>query len=345
MNVKGNAKSFNIQAVLRNGNIKKVLCIVAIVSVSIVGKMSSNNVSNFTISNPVAKGNSESRIGPFEMPISGKNFEIFQPLYDMDDSKKNKPLYAPPDEFIKTFEERIAWADTLINKKTELQKMTTKEHATKMYVEMMKTTLTATIFDAAELSVGPALGKKIQNTKAFDRDIRKGGTDWTYAGDTMIGWQRADNILQLLTDVIQNNIEGDYIETGVWRGGASVLAKAIMSVLDPGSTRVSYVCDSFRGLPAGEKKLHKNDEGWDNTPYLEVPSDVVANNFIKYRMLDSNVVFVKGFFNETMPPLSKNVNTLAVMRLDVSAQQSFLYLSLFIVVQLTNPCIALYFTG
>ena len=134
----------------------------------------------------------------------------------------------------------------------------------------------------------------------------------------MTGQKRLNNVHELLKDVIDNNIEGGYVETGVWRGGSSVLAKAVISVLEPGSSRVSYVCDSFMGLPPGDKQLAERDQGWDNTPYLEVASDIVANNFIKYGLLDSNVVFAKGFFNETMPPLAKEIETLSIMRLDVS---------------------------
>jgi len=52
---------------------------------------------------------------------------------------------------------------------------------------------------------------------------------------------------------------------------------------------------------------------------FEVASEIVANNFIKYDLLDYNVVFVKGFFNETKPPLSKKIEKLSVIRLDVSA--------------------------
>ncbi|KAK1748184.1 macrocin O-methyltransferase family protein [Skeletonema marinoi] len=72
------------------------------------------------------------------------------------------------------------------------------------------------------------------------------------------------------------------------------------------------------GLPPGEKKFSKRDAGWDNTPYLEVASDIFANNFIKYGLLDSNVIFAKGFFNdnETMPPLAEKIMSLSIMRLD-----------------------------
>ena len=82
--------------------------------------------------------------------------------------------------------------------------------------------------------------------------------------------------------------------------------------------RVSYVCDSFSGLPPGDRSLDGRDKNWGNTPYLEVASEIVAGNFNKYGLLDHNVIFVKGFFNETMPVLSKYIDKLAVMRLDVS---------------------------
>src|SRR5210317_2091678 len=145
----------------------------------------------------------------------------------------------------------------------------------------------------------------------------------------MTGQKRLDNIQSLLKDVFDHNIAGDYIETGVWRGGSSVLAKAVLDVLEPNSQRISYVCDSFMGLPPGEKKLSNKDAGWDNTPYLEVASDIVANNFIKYGLLDSNVVFAKGFFNETMPPLSEKIKSLSIMRLDVSTAYSvFLFMTM-----------------
>ena len=82
--------------------------------------------------------------------------------------------------------------------------------------------------------------------------------------------------------------------------------------------RISYVCDSFAGLPPGDRSLDLQDKNWDNTPYLEVASEIVAGSFNRYGLLDHNVVFAKGFFNETMPPLSKHINKLSIMRLDVS---------------------------
>lgn len=275
----------------------------------------------------------QDRRTPFKMPIHGKAYDIFQPLYDIDESKMNPTLFAPPQDFFKTFEERISWADTMVNKDGQLKKLTTTEHAKYMYIEMMKSYVSGTVFMDAELSVIPS--PSVPATLDLNLAIRQKGEDWTYAGDTMTGWARLNNIRDLLTDIICNNIRGDYIETGVWRGGASIFAKAVMSALeepdDDESTtisssphRISYVCDSFQGLPPGDRNLDLSDKNWDTVGkgYLEVASNIVANNFKKFGMLDSNVVFAKGFFNETMPPLSKQILSLSIMRLDGDMYES-----------------------
>jgi O-methyltransferase len=261
---------------------------------------------------------------PFPMPIHGKNYEIFQPLYDMEASKKNPQLFLPPMEFVNTFEERISWAKSMVVIDVDLKVLTSKEHAVLMYIDMIKTFVSGSAFRHADLSIKPPLrkGHKILRALPFDESLRDGGRDWTFAGDTMTGRKRLDNVHALLKDVIENKVAGDYIETGVWRGGSSVLAKAVLETLDPNSNRISYVCDSFSGLPPGEKKLAKGDVGWDNIPYLEVPSDVVANNFIKYGLLDSNVIFAKGFFNDTMPLLAEKITSLSIMRLDGDMYES-----------------------
>jgi len=137
----------------------------------------------------------------------------------------------------------------------------------------------------------------------------------------MTGFARLDNVRDLLLDVLKNNIQGGYIETGVWRGGSSIVARAVVAAY--GATdRISYVCDSFAGLPPGDRSLHIKDLNWDNTPYLEVSSETVASSFHKFGLLDANVVFAKGFFNESMPVLSKHIDKLSIMRLDGDMYES-----------------------
>jgi hypothetical protein len=289
-------------------------------SIGATNSITLDHAAVITTNGAAVKGSTPPFTPPFAMPIKGEKYEIFQPLQ----SSLAPPLFAPAKEFISYFEDRVKWVNTLVQNK-DVQ-ISVHEYATYMYLETIKSYVTAVVFNDAEKSVRPG---KINSLSPFKKEMRKIGKDWTYLGDTMTGWARIDNVRDLLHDVFKNNVMGDYIETGVWRGGSSVFARAVIT--SAGETdRVSYVCDSFKGLPPGDRALDKKDAGWDNWPYLEVPVEVVVNNFQKYALLDSNVVFAKGFFNETMLPLSKKIKHLSVMRLDVSGTRECNVMNLFL---------------
>ena len=148
----------------------------------------------------------------------------------------------------------------------------------------------------------------------------------------MTGSMRLNKLRDLLTDVLTQPIAGDFIETGVWRGGSSVFARAVLDSLPDAlrggkkRKRISYVCDSFAGLPPGDRKLDAKDKDWDKmTTYLGVSEYTVASNFQKAGLLSSDVVFAKGFFNETMPVLKRQLSPetqFSIMRLDGDMYES-----------------------
>jgi hypothetical protein len=93
------------------------------------------------------------------------------------------------------------------------------------------------------------------------------GEDWPAIGITMIGQSRLINIEWALRFVIANNISGDFIECGVWRGGGSVFARAVLKALNIKDRHV-WVADSFQGLP---KARTSNDaDSWSQIEYLRV---------------------------------------------------------------------------
>src|SRR5271170_4200095 len=49
-------------------------------------------------------------------------------------------------------------------------------------------------------------------------EMRMNGTDRPVYADTMIGMKRLNNIEYCVNEVVKNNVEGDLIELGVWRG-------------------------------------------------------------------------------------------------------------------------------
>lgn len=264
------------------------------------------------------------RPGPFRMPIVSERYSISQPLFDLgDDIRREHPLISAPLTFISAFERQLTHLSPMVdNQDHTTSKMNSTEHAIFAYIETMKSLVSAVALNDAEISLVPRLGQQPILGRRLNMTLREKGNDWTLMGSTMIGLRRLDNIRDLLKAIILNNVEGDYVETGVWRGGASIFARAVIAAYGEQRGRVSYVCDSFSGLPPGDRNLDAGDKNWDKTNYLEVPYDIVANNFVKYGLLDENVVFVKGLFRDSLGPLSSKIKTLSIMRLDGDMYES-----------------------
>ena len=140
------------------------------------------------------------------------------------------------------------------------------------------------------------------------------GTVHPKRAHTMIGLKRLDNIQQCFENVLKDNIEGDLIETGVWRGGATIfMSGLIKSYLQK---RKVFVCDSFNGLPKPDVEKYPDDSGDQHWTYkdLNVSIEEVYNNFKSYDLLTDNVVFVEGWFDQTLPLLKGEV--FSIIRLD-----------------------------
>lgn len=137
----------------------------------------------------------------------------------------------------------------------------------------------------------------------------------------MIGLHRLDNIQQCVTTVLREQIPGDLIETGVWRGGASILMAGILRIYGE-SKRLVWVADSFRGVPKPDPEHYPADAGDTlfTDPALAVSLQEVKANFQKYDLLNDQVRFLEGWFRDTLP--TAPISELAVMRLDGDLYES-----------------------
>lgn len=139
-------------------------------------------------------------------------------------------------------------------------------------------------------------------------------TSWGNDTMTMLSLPVLENLRYCIEDTIRNKIEGDLVETGVWRGGATILAKYIYEYY--GVKKKVFVADSFEGLPPPNKIDYPDDEGDRHylLTELAVSMEQVMENFRKFGMLDENVIFIKGWFKNTLhkAPIDK----LSILRLD-----------------------------
>jgi O-methyltransferase len=208
------------------------------------------------------------------------------------------------------------------------------------YLDLLKRTLTASIYEESAWHVIEAhpLEKKAKHSiiwkaKAVMRSalvnrlrkrsimlVRKNrfvaatremGGDWPCFGFTMIGHRRLENLEKCIKEVIRNNVPGDFIETGAWRGGATIFMRAALRAYGI-TDRTVWVADSFEGMPIPQNEA----DGWDfsTVEQLSVSLDQVKANFAKFGLLDDRVRFLKGWFKDTLP--TAPIQRLAILRLD-----------------------------
>ena len=157
--------------------------------------------------------------------------------------------------------------------------------------------------------------------KPYDPELRAVGRDWPARADSMIGLRRMDNIQSCVEAVIADDVPGDLIETGVWRGGATIFMRGVLKAYGD-TTRTVWVADSFQGLPPPDPARFPADAGdtLHTMGGLAVGVDQVKHNFERYGLLDDQVKFLVGWFKDTLP--TAPIETIAVMRLDGDMYES-----------------------
>ncbi len=181
------------------------------------------------------------------------------------------------------------------------------------YLSLMERCLAGTIYEDKPLE---ALG-----TTVYDPALREVGRDWPSMAHTMIGVSRLANLRRLTEDVIRRGIPGDLIETGVWRGGACILMRAVLKAYRV-TDRSVWIADSFEGVPPPDQRRYPSDVGSEYHKFedLSVSFEDVRKNIDKYGLLDDQIVFLRGWFSDTLP--TAPIERLALLRLDGDLYES-----------------------
>lgn len=206
---------------------------------------------------------------------------------------------------------------------------------TALYLDLLKLCLTNFIHGDAEerpvrsprrfkqrmVDAFAARGIRMVRPAPFDPSLRAEGRDWPPSADSMIGLRRLDNLQFCVEDVLAHKIPGDLIETGVWRGGATIFMRAVLKAHGV-SDRLVWVADSFEGLPPPNERQYPQDTGDKHyaVKELAVSLEDVQSNFRRYGLLDDQVRFLKGWFRDTLP--GAPIKELSVLRVDGDMYES-----------------------
>ena len=157
---------------------------------------------------------------------------------------------------------------------------------------------------------------------SFAQRKRDLGLDWPLEAETMIGMQRLTSLQHCVETVLAEDIPGDLVECGVWRGGACILMRAVLAAYGD-ETRCVWLADSFEGLPRPDAANYKADKGIRSdlaAGILGVPEAEVRANFQRYGLLDDQVRFLPGWFKDTLHDAP--IDRIAVLRLDGDLYES-----------------------
>lgn len=190
-----------------------------------------------------------------------------------------------------------------------------KHNSIDLYVDLVKKCILNLIYQDIDIY-----------SQCFDEVKRKDGFDLPSAAHTMIGMKRINNLQECIEDVLKNNIEGDFIEAGVWRGGAAIFMRAMLKAYDI-EDKIVWVADSFEGMHQEDIRQHSLDSAVSETlafpgvtDLLIVPVGEVMRNFEKYDLLDDQVKFIRGWFSDSLP--NAPIEKLAVARVHCTMYKS-----------------------
>jgi O-methyltransferase len=143
---------------------------------------------------------------------------------------------------------------------------------------------------------------------------------------TMTSPERVVSLMESVSYIIKNQIEGDIVECGVWRGG-SMMAVINSLIKFDDIHRKLYLFDTFEGMPMPDIDLdfdlnavnahdylnsnfkNENDYIWAYSAENKVREAIYQLNYPS-----ENIIFVKGKVEDTLP--YKKLQKIAILRLD-----------------------------
>ena len=245
-------------------------------------------------------------------------------------------------------------------------------HTSDLYIDMVKRAVINVLYEDNAVWYFDTNNQLVM-ADGFNLENRLCGRDLPNEAHTMVGLARLNHLQHCAETAIRERIPGDFVETGVLRGGAAIFLRAILKAYGITDRRV-VACDTFvarkpppsglafrlglRGLGllasipsrAWRRRLffvlQERLGDQRSFPPVADPSDhmvegtmfmvrnlhglknwrdrtslaAVRSHFARYGLLDEQVVFLQGFFSETLPnaPLTQ----VAVLRLDGDTYES-----------------------
>jgi O-methyltransferase/8-demethyl-8-(2,3-dimethoxy-alpha-L-rhamnosyl)tetracenomycin-C 4'-O-methyltransferase len=126
-----------------------------------------------------------------------------------------------------------------------------------------------------------------------------------------------DLVEQAVIAVENEGVPGDFIEAGVWRGGVIILMRALLDAYQIAGRRV-FAADSFAGIPTNNRAINDPVDMWNDRWIASL--EEVQWNIARFGVLDERILFLPGFFSDSLKHLARE--RFALIRLDSDSYDS-----------------------
>jgi len=142
---------------------------------------------------------------------------------------------------------------------------------------------------------------------------------------TMTSPERLFSLYQSVRYVVQNQVPGDFVECGVWKGGSSMMIAKVLQSLGV-TNRNIWMYDTYEGMtePTKEDKDFKGEDAVQllssaeksdsNSVWCYSALEEVQSNMQKTSYPTESIKYIKGKVEETIPDAIPG--SIALLRLD-----------------------------
>ena len=128
---------------------------------------------------------------------------------------------------------------------------------------------------------------------------------------TLLSKNQLDLIEGAVVTLEERRVPGDFIEAGIWRGGAVILMRALIEAYEIAERKV-FAADSFAGIPRNVRAQNDPVDSWPDR--WVAPLEDVQQSIRRFGLLDDRIDFVVGFFAESLKSVANE--RFALVRLD-----------------------------
>jgi O-methyltransferase len=138
---------------------------------------------------------------------------------------------------------------------------------------------------------------------------------------TIVGDESLIDLARQVGTVLALDIPGDFVECGVFRGGASFLMADLLRQAGVRDRKV-WLLDSFEGMPPAEEIDGAAARAWESDTEGAWYFNNVTASLEEVRQnavglgLEPYARFVKGWFDQTLPAIRDRIGSIAILRID-----------------------------